>query len=123
MSVILIVESPNKAKSIAKYFPEFRVMAITKKTGSGGANKGHKADTTTAAASAPNIKSPRQAKANTKPVGAPCPQCAVGVLQLRTIKNGDRAGLSFFGCTNYPTCRYTENVPLRSDPISTNHFQ
>jgi ssDNA-binding Zn-finger/Zn-ribbon topoisomerase 1 len=123
MSVILIVESPNKAKSIAKYFPEFRVMATTKKTGSGGANKGHKADTTTAAVSAANPKSPRQAKANTKPVGAPCPQCAVGVLQLRTVKYGDRVGLSFFGCTNYPKCRHTENVPLRSDPISTNDFQ
>ena len=34
-----------------------------------------------------------------------CPQCGAG-LQSRVAKNGRYAGRSFFGCCNYPSCRF-----------------
>lgn len=38
-----------------------------------------------------------------------CPRCG-GKLVLRTAKRGDNAGRSFYGCTNFPKCRYTEQT-------------
>lgn len=38
-----------------------------------------------------------------------CPQCG-GSLVLRTAKRGARAGSQFWGCDNYPKCRYTEDM-------------
>lgn len=38
-----------------------------------------------------------------------CPACG-GSLVLRTAKNGPNAGNQFYGCSNYPRCRYTKNV-------------
>ena len=35
-----------------------------------------------------------------------CPRCG-SELVLRTIKKGERAGSQFYGCANYPKCRYT----------------
>jgi hypothetical protein len=35
-----------------------------------------------------------------------CPQCS-GIMAKRTGRYG-----SFYGCTNYPSCRYTKNPPL-----------
>ena len=35
-----------------------------------------------------------------------CPKCGVPMVQ-RVAKKGDRAGLSFYGCPNYPKCRET----------------
>lgn len=40
---------------------------------------------------------------------ATCPQCG-GDLVLRTAKKGSRAGKQFYGCSNYPKCRYTIDV-------------
>lgn len=37
-----------------------------------------------------------------------CPQCG-GSLVLRTAKRGANAGSQFWGCGNYPKCRYTED--------------
>ncbi|MGN0930558.1 MAG: NERD domain-containing protein [Thermoguttaceae bacterium] len=37
-----------------------------------------------------------------------CPQCG-GTLVLRTAKRGANAGAQFWGCGNYPKCRYTED--------------
>ena len=54
-------------------------------------------------------------KASTTPVQAVrdddlvCPRCG-GRLVLRTAKRGDSAGSRFYGCANYPKCRYTRNV-------------
>ena len=41
--------------------------------------------------------------------GKICPRCGAAWV-LRTVKNGDRAGNKFFGCSEYPKCRYTENI-------------
>ena len=36
-----------------------------------------------------------------------CPRCG-SELVVRTVRNGDRAGTKFLGCTKYPDCRYTK---------------
>ena len=38
-----------------------------------------------------------------------CPWCG-GTLVLRTARQGPNAGNQFFGCSNYPKCRYTKNT-------------
>lgn len=38
-----------------------------------------------------------------------CPKCG-GSLILRTAKRGRNAGNQFYGCSNYPTCRYIKNI-------------
>lgn len=37
-----------------------------------------------------------------------CPQCNNGKLVKRTNKTGYNAGVEFWGCSNYPDCKYTE---------------
>lgn len=46
------------------------------------------------------------------PMDAPaslCPKCD-GTLVLRTAKKGPGAGNQFYGCSNYPKCRFTRNA-------------
>jgi len=38
-----------------------------------------------------------------------CPTCGAS-LKLKVAKNGPRAGKKFFGCENYPQCRFTRNT-------------
>ena len=38
-----------------------------------------------------------------------CPYCG-GELVLRTARQGPNAGNQFYGCSNYPKCRYTRNI-------------
>jgi len=38
-----------------------------------------------------------------------CPKCG-GQLVLRTAKKGENAGRQFYGCGNFPTCRYIRNI-------------
>lgn len=38
-----------------------------------------------------------------------CPKCG-GKLILRTAKRGDYAGSQFYGCENYPKCRFIKNM-------------
>lgn len=38
-----------------------------------------------------------------------CPRCG-GNLVVRTAKKGANAGKRFYGCSNYPKCRYTRNI-------------
>lgn len=38
-----------------------------------------------------------------------CPRCN-GKLVLRTAKKGVNMGKQFYGCTNYPKCRYIQNI-------------
>ena len=52
---------------------------------------------------------------------APCPSCGEGRLSLRTVKVGERAGSVFFGCSRYPHCRYTEQLPTRDKPVYNIH--
>jgi DNA topoisomerase-1 len=42
----------------------------------------------------------------TQAAGEACPTCKGGTLVLRTIKNGQNAGKTFYGCTNFPECRH-----------------
>ena len=45
---------------------------------------------------------------------ATCPKCG-GALVQRTARSGPKMGASFWGCTNFPRCRYTQSD---SPPIS-----
>ncbi len=38
-----------------------------------------------------------------------CPKCGA-VLVLRTATKGANAGNQFYGCSNYPKCKYTQNI-------------
>ena len=38
-----------------------------------------------------------------------CPRCG-GKLVLRTTKQGPNVGNQFYGCSNYPKCRYTKSI-------------
>ncbi len=38
-----------------------------------------------------------------------CPKCGSELI-LRVAKKGANAGNEFYGCSNYPTCRYTAQV-------------
>lgn len=38
-----------------------------------------------------------------------CPKCG-GELVVRTAKRGTNAGSQFYGCSNYPNCKYTRNI-------------
>lgn len=38
-----------------------------------------------------------------------CPRCG-GDLVTRTVKKGERVGKHILGCSNYPKCRYIENI-------------
>lgn len=40
-----------------------------------------------------------------------CPKCG-GKLVSRVAKKGNYAGKEFYGCCNYPDCRYIENKQL-----------
>lgn len=42
-----------------------------------------------------------------------CPRCG-GQLVMRTASKGNSQGKKFWGCTNYPKCRYIENLPDES---------
>ena len=46
-----------------------------------------------------------------KPKEAPlrCPKCG-GELVLRTVKKGEKSGSQFYGCSNFPKCRYIQNI-------------
>ena len=35
-----------------------------------------------------------------------CPECNTGTLILRTAKKGSKSGNSFYGCSNYPKCKF-----------------
>lgn len=38
-----------------------------------------------------------------------CPRCG-GALKIRTASKGKYQGNKFYGCSNYPKCRYTKNI-------------
>lgn len=39
-----------------------------------------------------------------------CPQCGARLV-LRTARRGENAGNKFWGCSSFPKCRFTENLP------------
>lgn len=44
-----------------------------------------------------------------------CPRCG-GKLVLRTARKGRNAGGQFYGCSNYPSCRYTREADVTRSP-------
>ncbi|MEE1279302.1 MAG: topoisomerase DNA-binding C4 zinc finger domain-containing protein, partial [Oscillospiraceae bacterium] len=38
-----------------------------------------------------------------------CPKCGADLI-IRTATRGANAGKQFYGCSNYPKCRYIENI-------------
>lgn len=38
-----------------------------------------------------------------------CPKCGEN-LMLRTARKGENAGKNFYGCSNYPNCRFVQNI-------------
>ena len=43
-------------------------------------------------------------------IGTLCPRCGVR-LAVRTAAKGERKGRQFSGCSDFPKCRYTQNMP------------
>jgi hypothetical protein len=48
--------------------------------------------------------------AERKNASANCPRCG-GDMRVRMAKRGPNSGSKFLGCTNYPNCRYTVDLP------------
>ena len=48
-------------------------------------------------------------KNTTKSKDKKCPRCG-GELIVRVAKKGDFAGNKFYGCSNYPRCKYMQNI-------------
>lgn len=55
------------------------------------------------------IKAQHIKDATNKINGVVCPFCG-GQLILRTAKKGTNTGRQFYGCSNYPKCKYTRNI-------------
>ena len=54
---------------------------------------------------------PRPARETAQPdIGTLCPRCG-GRLVVRTAAKGERKGRQFSGCSDFPKCRYTQNIP------------
>ncbi|HIW74853.1 MAG TPA: topoisomerase DNA-binding C4 zinc finger domain-containing protein [Firmicutes bacterium] len=43
------------------------------------------------------------------PTEKTCPRCG-SKLVIRTAAKGNRMGKQFWGCSNYPQCRYIQNI-------------
>lgn len=54
-------------------------------------------------------KEPIQTESNTDNQPRKCPKCNADLV-LRTATRGANAGNQFYGCSNYPKCRYIESV-------------
>ena len=52
------------------------------------------------------VETPQQ-----QPQTPKCPKCN-GKLVIRTATKGVNAGNQFYGCSNYPKCKYTRNVRM-----------
>lgn len=54
------------------------------------------------------MKNDEAAQASSDP-GLTCPLCG-GALVMRTATRGENKGKQFYGCSNYPKCRYVKNI-------------
>ena len=76
-----------------------------------------KADAATKQKHIEDVKAKKTAPVKVQPEPAPeselpadiCPKCG-GKLILRTVKSGSNAGKQFYGCENFPRCRYTRKT-------------
>lgn len=75
---------------------------------------------------------PKEAKTTEQPANEPqltteevavppktCPRCGADLV-LRTAKRGANAGNSFWGCSNYPKCKYIESITETGDTHDRN---
>ncbi|MCW9014221.1 MAG: NERD domain-containing protein [Gammaproteobacteria bacterium] len=102
---------PNvtKGQKFAKYIKTFKkvvlsdqeVQAILQQLQSGSFKKGRK----TNHQHINNVKASKSGKMITDV----CPRCG-SKLTLRTAKKGPNAGSKFWGCTNFPRCRFTKDA-------------
>ena len=53
-----------------------------------------------------NVQKQGPTSAKTAPANV-CPKCG-GAMVLRTVKKGPNPGLKFWGCSNYPKCRFSK---------------
>lgn len=53
-----------------------------------------------------NVNNPKRVNEEKKQI---CPKCG-GSLVIRTTKKGSNAGTQFYGCSNYPNCRFTKDI-------------
>lgn len=61
----------------------------------------------------PVIITPAQSEISVQNANVPervCPQCGARLV-LRTARRGENAGNQFWGCSSFPKCRFTENLP------------
>lgn len=58
-------------------------------------------------------KGPNRNPSTAQPTGRSCPKCKTGELLLRKGKFGE-----FYGCSGFPTCKYTENVSSSKENVS-----
>ncbi len=56
-----------------------------------------------------NVKIQNEPIYNYKTGEMKCPRCG-GKLILRTAKSGMNIGKQFYGCSNYPKCKYIKNI-------------
>ena len=56
-----------------------------------------------------HIAAPKQENTSAKPI---CPRCG-GELVLRTASKGEHKNQSFYGCSNYPKCRYIQSNDIK----------
>lgn len=57
----------------------------------------------------PSVNAPNNEKASVSAGIKTCPRCG-GKMVYRTAKRGEQAGNHFWGCSNFPNCRYIENI-------------
>ena len=60
-----------------------------------------------------NGKGTNRNPSTAQPTGRSCPKCKTGELLLRKGKFGE-----FYGCSGFPTCKYTENVSSSKESVS-----
>lgn len=58
-------------------------------------------------------KDPNRNPSTAQPTGRSCPKCKTGELLLRKGKFGE-----FYGCSGFPTCKYTENMSSSKENVS-----
>ena len=51
---------------------------------------------------------PGKSREKVKLTDQPCPECETGVMIMRTVRKGKKAGKTFLGCNRYPACSHTE---------------
>ncbi len=66
-----------------------------------------------------NFKPDREVDVSDDEDDLTCPKCG-GKLVLRTIKKGANVGGQFYGCSNFPKCRYSEKIISENDDENTN---